>query len=135
MNQKEVLENDKLKEKFISLLNNSIHFDKVNWKRIKPDLMSELEKLKVKIDYNKPKDNLNHESIDLSELENEIIEEIISKYYIEEKLMKLEDEDIEKIQESDTNHLIYVLLKNDDIKIIEIGLLIMIDCKIDYNSI
>lgn len=108
MNQKEVLENDKLKKKFISLLNNSIHFDKVNWERIKPDLMSELEKLKVKIDYNKPKDNLNHESIDLSELENEIIEEIICKYYIEEKLMKLEDEDIEKIQESDTNHLIYV---------------------------
>lgn len=110
----------------------SIHFENIKINELEDEILNELKKIEM-IDYLKKMKNKNiYRYLNNFSVENEKVEQIILKYYKEEEEDIIKEEDLKELK---NETIASVLLKNKDIKMKEIGLMIIIESGIDYKSI
>lgn len=126
-------ENEKkeLKKDFEKLLLKYIHLDSLKMDEIEESVLNELKILELNDYINEMKNKPKHKEVNLVELNDERIEDIILKYYENEEEL-INEEDLRILNNYD---IISILLENENIKMIEIGILIIIESRSDFKSI
>lgn len=129
-NEKREVENE-LENVFIKLLKKYVHFENINKTELSNEIVNEMKELKLYDEINRIK----YVSTDFDDIDNDKIKDIIYKYYTEEDKTNFEIEEIEALNHNNIEEKIRILLNKDDIKLNEIGLMMIIDSNIKYISI
>lgn len=119
--------------KFRNLIENNFHSDIIDESKIESKFKKSYNVLNINIKVNK---KINY--IDLSNINNEKIQDMIVKYYCDENKIHLEEDDIKilsllKLPEKKKN--ISELLAFKEIKINEIGIMIILTNLCEYECI
>lgn len=124
-----------MQKEFIKLVSKFIHLKSVNWSDIKSESLNEIENINFEMNLRQLKEKRIHYSINLGEMD-EKVKYIMMDYIINEEVLNIKENDIRVMEENgNLNEIVEMLLRNDNINIVIIGLLIILDSKTEYKCI
>lgn len=134
-------EKTELSKEYIMLISTYVNIEKVKMNEREREIINELKDIKLEnniLNYfteNNKKQNYINVFGD-EDFKDDKVEEMILKYYKEEELMKMDENNKDVLlRKNNINETIMKMLKMNDVKMNEIGLLMMIDLKVEKSKI